>query len=109
MTQRSDKKPESSSPEPLGEILGRLFAARGWGRRQDRIRLERAWAEAAGKDRAESTRVVGMKRTTLEIEVKGAILLQELSQFHRRRLLTELRKLLPNVIITDLKFRAGNW
>ena len=26
-------------PELVGEILSRLFAARGWGRRQDRLRL----------------------------------------------------------------------
>src|SRR5947209_3450069 len=35
-------------PELLGEVLARLFTARGWGRRQDRLHRERAWAEAAG-------------------------------------------------------------
>ena len=37
---------EQKGPEALGEILSRLFAARGWGRRQDRLRLEQAWAAA---------------------------------------------------------------
>src|SRR5262245_30783588 len=78
-------------PEPIGEILSRLFAARGWGRLQERLRLEKAWAEAAGPDIAPKTRVVALKRGVLEIEVKGAILLQELAQFHKRRILEALR------------------
>ena len=40
-------------PEPISEILSRLFTARGWGRRQDRLRLELAWAEAAGVEAAQ--------------------------------------------------------
>ena len=39
---------EPRGPEPIGEVLSRLFIARGWGRKQDRLRLESAWAEAAG-------------------------------------------------------------
>ena len=34
---------DHKGPESLGEILSRLFTARGWGRRQDRLRLEEAW------------------------------------------------------------------
>ena len=37
---------DPKGPESLGEILSRLFTARGWGRRQDRLRLEEAWAAA---------------------------------------------------------------
>ena len=36
--------------KPLGEILSRLFAARGWGRKQERLKLEQAWADAAGAE-----------------------------------------------------------
>ena len=32
---------DHKGPESLGEILSRLFTARGWGRRQDRLRLEK--------------------------------------------------------------------
>ena len=38
---------DAKGPERLSEILSRLFAARGWGRQQDRLRLERAWAEGS--------------------------------------------------------------
>ena len=94
-------------PELLGEVLSRLFIARGWGRRQDRLRLEQAWAEAAGAEHARQTRVGGLRRGVLEVVVGNAVLLQELAHFHKRRLLEALRSRLPGTAITDLRFRAG--
>ena len=94
-------------PEPIGEILSRLFAARGWGRRQDRLRLEEAWAEAAGPELAPHTRVAALRRGVLEVHVANAVLLQELAHFHKRRLLEHLRRRLPGSSVKDLRFRAG--
>ena len=62
---------EPKGPEKIGEILSRLFAARGWGRKQDRLRLEHAWAEAAGAEYAPRSRVSGLRRNVLEVEVKS--------------------------------------
>src|SRR6266481_2175461 len=65
------KKPSGESgPEALGEILSRLFTARGWGRRQARLHLEEAWAEAAGPDIARQTRVEALRRGVLEVAVE---------------------------------------
>ncbi len=100
---------EDSGPEPLGEILSKLFSSRGWGRRQERINLERAWEEAIGPEFATQTRVAGLRRKILEVQVKGAVLLQELSQFHRRKILEKLKQKLGAHAITDVKFKAGNW
>src|SRR5205823_12190289 len=94
-------------PESLGEILSRLFAARGWGRRQGRLHLERAWAEAVGPEFAAHTRVAGLRRGVLEVEVDSAVLLQELAHFHKRRLLQELRTRLPDTKLNDLRLRNG--
>jgi predicted nucleic acid-binding Zn ribbon protein len=96
-------------PENLADVLARLFTARGWGRKSERARLETAWAEAVGPQFAPETRVGGLRRGTLEVEVRGGVLLQELTQFHKRKLLTALRHKLPTTTITDLKFRAGAW
>jgi predicted nucleic acid-binding Zn ribbon protein len=93
-------------PELLGEILARLFTARGWGRRQERLRLEEAWAAAAGVHAAQ-TRPGPLRRGVLEVTVANAVLLQELAHYHKRRLLEELRRRLPGVTLTDLRFRAG--
>lgn len=100
---------EPKGPETIGEIMSRLFAARGWGRKQERLRLERAWAEAVGPEYAPNTRLGTIRRNILEVEVRGTILLQELAQFSKRRLLENLRRLLPGVTIADLRFRSATW
>jgi predicted nucleic acid-binding Zn ribbon protein len=110
---RSPRRPASPSsrpregPELLGEVLGRLFTARGWGRRQAQLHLERAWAEAVGPEHEAQTRVAGLRRGVLEVVVGNAVLLQELAHFHKRRLLEALRSRLPGTTLTDLRFRAG--
>ena len=96
-------------PEKIADVLARLFTSRGWGRKNERVRLEAAWADAAGAELLPNTRVLGMKRGVLEVEVRNAVLLGELAQFHKRGLLAKLRKGLPGVTLTDLKFRAGAW
>ena len=44
-------KPEKG-PEKIGDILSKLFVAKGWGRKQERLKLEKSWAEAAGEAQA---------------------------------------------------------
>jgi predicted nucleic acid-binding Zn ribbon protein len=100
---------DPKGPEPLGEILSRLFTARGWGRRQDRLRLEEAWAAAVAACglAADQTRVAALRRGVLEVVVGSGVLLQELAHFHKRRLLEHLRGRLAGTTVTDLRFRAG--
>ena len=69
--------------------------------------LERAWAEAAGAEYVRVTRVSGFRRNVLEVEVKGAVPMQELSQFHKKKVLERLRKALAGVTIADLRFPGG--
>ena len=94
-------------PERLGEILSRLFTARGWGRRQERLHLERAWEAAVGETLVGKTIAGALRRGVLEIHVESAVLMQELNSFHKRRLLAELKRRLPNTPINDLRFKAG--
>ena len=51
------RDPPNRGPEHARRDPGRLFTARGWGRRQGRLHLEKAWAEAAGPEFAAHTRV----------------------------------------------------
>jgi predicted nucleic acid-binding Zn ribbon protein len=96
-----------AKPEKLGEILSRLFAARGWGRRHERLRLEEAWAEIVGQQASRHTRVGVLRRGVLEIVVDSSVLLQELAHFQKRRLLEQLRERLTGTMISDLRFRSG--
>ena len=101
------KRESERGPEKLGDVLGRLFTLRGWGRRQGRLHLEQAWSEAAGEEIAKQTRVAGLRRGVLEVEVGSAVLMQELAHYHKRRLLEGLRARLPGTTLNDLRFRAG--
>lgn len=102
MTPR-DKKHQG--PEALGEILGRLFAARGWGRRQGQLKMETTWADVIGPTEAAHTRIAAYRRGVLEIFVDNAVLWQELVHFRKRRLLEEMRGRLPDTPLRDLRFR----
>jgi predicted nucleic acid-binding Zn ribbon protein len=100
---------DNKGPEKVGDVLGRLFTSRGWGRKNDRLRLESAWAAAAGEELLKDTAVLGMRRGVLEVAVRNATLMSELTNFHKRTLLTKLRAAMPGVTLTDLKFRAAAW
>ena len=95
-------------PEPLREILSRLFTARGWGGRQGKKQLEGVWADAVGDEHAPLTRVLGVRRGVFEVEVTNAALMQELAHFHKRRLLQMLQERLPSHKIKDLRFKPGS-
>ena len=62
---------QKKGPESLGDILGRLFTSRGWGRKSERLQLEEAWTKASGEF-ADKTRVAGLRRGVLEVEVAAA-------------------------------------
>ncbi len=101
-------KPEPG-PEPIKEVLSRLFTARGWGRRQGRLHLERAWSEAVGPEYDAKTRVLGLKRGIFEIEVASAVMVQELMHYHKRRILQALRVKLAGQTIKELRFKVGSF
>jgi predicted nucleic acid-binding Zn ribbon protein len=96
-------------PEPIKEILARLFTARGWGRRQGRLHLEKAWALAVGPEFEHHTRVLGLRRGIFEIEVDSAVLVQELMHYHKRRLLQVLQEKLPGQTVKELRFKVGTF
>jgi predicted nucleic acid-binding Zn ribbon protein len=69
--------------------------------------LEKAWAEVVGPEHAAHSRPGALRRGVLEVIVDNAVLLQELAHYHKRRLLEQLRRQLPDTPLTDLRFRAG--
>ena len=49
-----------------------------------------------------------MNRKILEVEVRGGVLLQELSQFHKRKLLEAVRRALPAGAVNEPASRRGS-
>ena len=91
---RRDPQPAVHRPR-LGPAAGPAAPGAGLGRGRRR------------RSTPTHTRVAGLRRGVLEVEVDNAVLLQELAHFHKRRLLEQLRGRLPGTTLTDLRFRAG--
>ena len=96
----------SKKPQVIGELLGELFARRGYGRIGAQTAWNDAWAAAAGERFRASSRVAGLRRGIFEVTVANSTLLQELV-FEKARLRRELAASLPDEKITDLRFRVG--
>jgi predicted nucleic acid-binding Zn ribbon protein len=99
----------ATGPEPLAEILSRLFTARGLGQEQARLRLENAWRTAVGEEQAGRTQPGTLRRGVLEVLVRDAVLMHELAQFHKRQLLGSLQQSLGPDRVKELRFRLASW
>jgi len=99
--------PKGRGPKPLGEILGDLFAARGYGRLRAAGELEEAWASAVGEAGAGQTKLGGVRRGVLNVTVAHPTLLEELASFRKPALLAALRRDAPSTPIHDIRFRVG--
>ena len=95
-------------PKEIGSALDDLLGRRGLGGRQRQDdEFRRAWVEAAGPDTASHTRVRGLHRGTLMIDVDSAPLCHRLASFEHERLLLALKAALRRGDVTDIRFRLG--
>lgn len=104
------KVPENRSapgeqPQPLGDVLGQLFALRGYGRIRTERQLHEAWERVAGERIAKHSKVIGLRSGILQVAVSNSALLGELASFYKEELLEKLRNEYRDVWIRDLKFR----
>jgi predicted nucleic acid-binding Zn ribbon protein len=99
--------PNRRGPKPLAEILGELFAARGFGRLRALKELEDAWDAAVGEPGCRQTKVGEVRRGVLNVTVAHPTLLEELAAFQKPALLAALRQNAPGTVIHDIRFRVG--
>jgi predicted nucleic acid-binding Zn ribbon protein len=99
--------PNRRGPRALADILGELFAARGYGRSLARQELEDAWSAAVGEPLCRQTHLGEVRRGVLNVSVSHPALLEELAAFRKAELLTALRQGAPGTTIHDIRFRVG--
>jgi predicted nucleic acid-binding Zn ribbon protein len=99
--------PERRGPKPLGEVLGALFASRGYGRLHGVGELERAWESAVGAATGRQTRLGAVRRGVLTVTVAHPALLEELAAFRKPELLATLQREAPGSTVRDIRFRVG--
>jgi len=96
---------QDSDPRHLSGALSELIALKGLARVRGETQLATVWSDAAGPEIAAGTRVNGIRRGVLHIDVGNAALMGELAGFHKQSLLATLRKQHADLRIRDLKFR----
>ncbi len=99
--------PGRREPRPLGDVLGELFAARGYGRLRAAGELEGAWNAAVGEPACYQTRLGGVRHGVLTVTVAHSALLEELAAFRKPELLAALRRDAPGSKVHDIRFRVG--
>src|SRR5437764_8017184 len=99
--------PNRRGPRPLSDILGELFASRGYGRLRGLKELEDAWNAAVGEPGCRQTRVGEVRHGVLNVTVAHSALLEELAAFQKPALLAALRQNAPGTLIHDIRFRVG--
>src|SRR5512135_3783416 len=99
--------PNRRGPRPLSDVLGELFAVRGYGRLRALMELEDAWNAAVGEPGCRFTRLGEVRRGVLNVTVAHPTLLEELAAFQKPALLAALRQNAPSTVIHDIRFRIG--
>jgi predicted nucleic acid-binding Zn ribbon protein len=90
----------------LGDVLTELMARRGFARVRAAAAWESAWRSAAGPQLSKQSTIGGSRGGTLEVIVANSMLAQEIA-FQKPNLIAELRRLLPDERIKDLRVRVG--
>lgn len=104
---RSMSSPNRRGPKPLSEILGELFASRGFGRLRALNELGDAWDAAVGEPGCRQTKLGEVRRGVLNVTVAHPALLEELAAFRKPALLAALRQNAPGTVVHDIRFRVG--
>jgi len=103
----SMSSPNRRGPKPLSDILGELFASRGFGRLRALKELEDAWNAAVGEPVCRQTKLGEVRRGVLNVTVAHPALLEDLAAFRKPALLAALRQNAPGTVVHDIRFRVG--
>jgi len=95
---------EGGESVPVGRAVEQWLRGSGLLNQSVHAELERAWREVAGQGLAAETRLVGIRRERLWIEVTSAPLRAELEGFRKAELLQGLSQHYTRSHIADIRF-----
>ena len=107
-TEKFIKEKQFNRPNPkrAKDLLAKLMTRKGLGQQQANEALQIVWKKAVGERSAETSQPGYLKRGVLEVFVESSIQLQQL-EFEKKKLISELQRLLPQNKINNIRFRIG--
>lgn len=94
---------------PVAKALSEFLKASGLAEALANKAIRDTWKETVGSEVCQHTRVAGVRRQVLIIEVDSAPWLNELAGFYKDTLLREVQRRLPREGIRDIQFKAGSF
>ena len=95
-------------PQPLANALANLIQVRGYARVGAQSELATAWSNVVDERFRGKTRAVSVKRNVLTVHVASAVLVAELTGYHRADLVAKLTERYPRLGVRDIKFRLDS-
>ncbi len=93
--------------EQLTEILGRIVPRLKPRHHRAQERLWKAWKLVVGEEKAEHTRVTGLRRGCLHVEVESSALLQELTAMDKADLKAAMQEKVEGLFLVDIKLKLA--
>lgn len=109
LTRRSERRRRwfhAHEPQPIGKVLGQVLINNRYASTEANTALADAWTAVVGQAIAKRSQPTGVRRGNFEVTVAHSAIAQELS-FDQPRLVRGLQEKLPEVKITNVRFRIG--
>ena len=103
----SGARPRSRSPVRIGDAIGQYLHRLGLDRRLGRRSVAEAWAEILGPVLSGQTRLRGVQRGVLTVEVPSPVVRHDLENFRGAELLRRLQDVVPGEGIKKIRFTVG--
>ncbi len=99
-----DERRTGGKPKQAGDLVSRVLRDMGVPSQRIGTVISRAWINVCEPAWVEETKLRRLEGGVLEIGVRSAALRDELTHFHRDRLLEVMRVALPDVALIGMRF-----
>ena len=91
----------------LAELLGRIVPRMKPRHQSAYQKLWEAWRSAVGEEKANRTRVTGLRRGRLHIEVESSALLQELTVMNKADIKVRMQEKIEGLFLTEITLKLA--
>ncbi len=91
----------------LTELLGRIVPRMKPRHQNAHQKLWEAWSSAVGEEKASRTRVTGLRRGRLHIEVESSALLQELTVMNKADIKAKMQEEIEGLFLAEITLKLA--